>query len=124
MSRWKPLKQKPAGQMSVFDLAERKKQDGINLSYSHADSVWKEVVRDVLREICNSKPEFTTDEIWDKLAARGIHTGEPRALGAIIQGAHRSGMIKPTGNYAQSYRRHKAPIILWQSLIYKPEQRA
>lgn len=109
-------------QQTIFDQfnkAEREKQEGINLSYAHADSVWKKTVREVLLEICKSKAEFTTDILWDKLGELGVHTGEPRALGAIIQGAHRSGMIKPTGKYVPSYRRHKSPIILWQSLIHE-----
>lgn len=120
--RWQQAKAKVNNSASLFDQAEQKKQEGINLSYSHTDSYWKNAVREVLRTICLNSPEFCTDEVWDKLGELGIHTGEPRALGAIIQGAHRSGMIKPTGQYVPSYRRHNSPIILWQSMIYKGEQ--
>lgn len=106
--------------MSIFDQAERAKQQGIEASYQHAPSIWKKAASDALMALAKSKPEFTTDELWDLLAEQGVHTGEPRALGAIMQSAHRSGMIKSTGKYVASYRRHKAPIILWQSNIYQP----
>lgn len=108
--------------ISLFDQAERAKQQGIEASYQHAPSVWKQAASEALMTLAKSKPEFTTDELWDLLAERGVHTGEPRALGAIMQSAHRSGMIKSSGKYVASYRRHKAPIILWQSNIYKPER--
>lgn len=111
---------KGAKKISLFDKAERAKQQGIEASYQHAPSIWKQAASDALMKLAKTKAEFTTDELWDLLAEQGVHTGEPRALGAIMQSAHRSGMIKATGKYVPSYRRHKAPIILWQSNIYKP----
>jgi hypothetical protein len=124
MPQVKPPKIEPMGKpqrISLFDKAERAKQEGIEASYQHAPSIWKQAASDALMALAKSKPEFTTDELWDILAKQGIHTGEPRALGSIMQSAHRSGMIKSTGKYVASYRRHKAPIILWQSNIYSPE---
>ncbi len=111
---------KRARNISIFDQAERAKQQGIEASYQHATSIWKNAAVEALMTLAKAKPEFTTDELWDLLAEKGVHTGEPRALGSIMQSAHLSGMIKSTGKYVPSYRRHKAPIILWQSNIYKP----
>lgn len=110
--------------VSLFDQAERAKQSGIEASYQHAPSVWKEAAREALMTLAKSKAEFTTDELWDLLSKQGVHTGEPRALGSIMQSAHRSGMIKATGRYVPSYRRHKAPIILWQSNIYEEKRQS
>jgi len=110
---------KRARNISIFDQAERAKQQGIEASYQHAPSIWKNAAVEALMTLANGKPEFTTDELWDLLAEKGVHTGEPRALGSIMQSARRAGMIKLTGKYVSSYRRHKAPIILWQSNIYK-----
>lgn len=117
--RWDKQRISRRAQPSIFDQAQRQAQEGINISYANAPSEWKKICRETLVELCTSKSEFTTDELWERLADKGIHTGEPRALGAIIQGAHRSGMIKKTGHYLPSHRRHNAPIPIWQSLIYK-----
>ena len=121
-SRWYQPKVKVSGQPSIFDQrrkqAEVKAQVGIEASYQHADTTWKAATRNALRELCQRHREFTTDQLWDRMGELGIHTGEPRALGAIIQSAYRSGMIQKTGQYKESYRRHNAPIPVWRSNIW------
>ena len=112
----------PQKKRSLFDQAERAKQSGVEESYQHANTVWKSAASSALVQLAKAKETFTTDELWEILAKQGIHTAEPRALGAIMQSAHRSGMIKSTGKYVASYRRHKAPIILWSSNIYQEQE--
>jgi hypothetical protein len=119
MTRWaKRPPIKPERNISLFDQAQRKAQEGIEVSYRHADSYWKDAVSQVVRELALTCQEFNTDLVWLEMDKLGIYTGENRALGAIIQAAHRSGMIQPTGQYKPSYRRHNAPIITWHSNIY------
>jgi hypothetical protein len=120
MSRWDhKVKTADPRRLSIFDQQERKAVEGIELSYRNAPTYWKSAAAKTLRELCKLKSEFTADDFWELLATKGIHTGEPRALGAVIRGAERSGMIKATGNYLPSRRRHKSPIMLWQSNIYR-----
>ena len=107
-------------QRSIFDQAERKKQEGINLSYRNTTTIWKEAAADALLHVAKNYFEFTSDAIWDRLASQGIHTGENRALGAVIQGGVRAGVIEFTGEYKPTVRPigHKGPKAVWRSRIY------
>jgi hypothetical protein len=111
-------------QRSIFDIAEQKKQHGINLAYANADTIWKVEAANALRLMAQSNITFTTDEIWEHLASKGIHTGENRAIGAIMQAARRSGMIEATGQYRQTNRTraHKRPVAIWLSRIYQKDK--
>lgn len=117
--RWAKPKTIRPNQKSIFDQSEAAKQRGIELSYRNAPTYFKNAAREALHDILKSQPEFSADDIWIALGEKGITTGEPRALGAIIQGAARAGLIKPTGNYVKSIRRHGSPIPLWISNIYE-----
>lgn len=57
---------------------------------------------------------FTTDDVWDLLAERGVPAPrEPRALGTIVREAVREGLIRRTGAYRPSRRRHCSPIPVY-----------
>lgn len=116
--RWS--KPKPNTSMSLFDQNEKKKQEGIEASYQGADSYWKNAVREALVQCAKNYKEFTTNEVWDIVDGLGITTGENRAMGAVMQAASRSGMIRKTGQYKESRRRsqHNQPIAIWKSNIY------
>lgn len=107
-------------QRGLFDQAERKKQEGINASYHNTTTIWKEAAGEALIAVAKAHYEFTTDEIWMHLARLGIHTSENRAIGAVIQGAIRSGVIEHTGTYRPTGRpvSHKRPQAVWRSKIY------
>jgi hypothetical protein len=102
------------------DVATRiKAQQGIEKSFANADTEWKRVAQEAVVYCARNYREFTSDMVMEYLAQSGIHTGEPRALGAIIQGASRSGMIQKSGRYKESYRRHNAPIPVWVSNVWR-----
>ena len=107
--------------MSIFDQHERKKQEGIEASYRHADSYWKSAASKALMELAEQGGEFTADDIWPILAKQGIHTSNNSALGAIMQGAARAGMISKTGSFKVSTNpsNHDRPITIWKSNIVK-----
>lgn len=119
MQRWTKQPTIARTQKSIFDQADRQAVEGMELSYRHAPTYWKEAAREALHELCRRQAEFTTDELWEILGQKGVHTGEPRALGAIIKGASRAGLIVATGKYVASGRRHNAPITLWASNIFR-----
>lgn len=110
-------------QRSIFDLAERKKQEGINLSYHNSDSIWKKAAGEALIAVAKQNQSFTTDEVWAYLANLGIHTGENRAIGGVIQSGIRAGVMVHTGNYRKTDRKeaHKRPISIYQSKIWSPK---
>lgn len=109
----------------VEDQAERLKQQGIEASYQYADLDWKKIAADAVRKFARTMPEFSSDDVWVLIAKTGVTTSNNSAFGAIMQSAHRSGMIKATPHFLPSKRKilHKRPIRLWQSLIYQPNGR-
>jgi hypothetical protein len=121
--RWAKNNVRVSRNLSIFDQAERAKQDGINLSYNNATTEWKRAAGESLIKVAKSLQEFTTDDIWAELATRGIHTGENRAMGAVIQSGRRAGVITLTGNYVASSRieAHKGPKAVWISNIYEDD---
>lgn len=121
--RWAVAKPKAVNQPSIFDQAERKKQQGIEAAYQGANSYWKNAAREALLECAKKYSEFASDQVWAILSKSGITTGENRAIGAIMQAASRSGMIQKTGRYRESNRvsQHRQPIAIWRSNIYLKE---
>ncbi|NNM44302.1 MAG: hypothetical protein HKM07_08185 [Chlamydiae bacterium] len=107
-------------QRTIFDLAERKKNEGINLAYGHTTTIWKDAAGEALIKIAKTRYEFTSDAIWEELATQGIHTNENRALGAVMQSGNRAGVIEFTGEYKPTLRPvgHKNPKAVWRSKIY------
>lgn len=103
---------------------ERAKQEGIEAAYQYADLDWKQVASKALRQCAETFSEFTTDDLWEIIKKTGVTTSENRAMGAVMQAAARSGMIKATPTFVASKRpeAHKKPNRVWESLIYKPER--
>lgn len=120
-----PPKPQPMKNTTIFDQAERLKQQGMEAAYQYADLDWKQIASKALRQVAETKAEFTTDDMWEIINATGVVTSENRAMGSIMQSASRAGMIKATGYFLPSKRvsKHKSPTRVWQSLIYKPQGR-
>lgn len=114
----KPMRYK---NLTIFDQVERAKQQGIETAYQYADLDWKRIAADAVRKCALEMPEFSTNEVWEKINKTGVTTHTNRALGAIMQAAARSGMIRKVGHVG-SRLAHASPVILWQSNIYKPER--
>lgn len=104
-------------QMTFFDKAEKAKQDGIELVYRHANTPWKKAAADQLMIVCSRQRRFTSDDILIPLEARGITTGDNRAIAAVLQAANRMGLITSTDTFVRCRRpsRHGAPIMQWSS---------
>lgn len=75
-----------------------------------SDPVWVSLATDTVLNLAREGEPFTTDDVWDHLAERGVEQPrEPRALGPIMKSLQRSHAIKLEG-YATSRRRHGALI--------------
>lgn len=105
-------------QASIFDQIERKKHDGIELVYSHADTFWKRAAAEQLQRVIDNCDTFTSDHILMPLERKGITTADTRALAAILVAARRLGLIETTDNFVRCQRksRHHAPIQVWRVL--------
>lgn len=109
------------GQKTIFDQAEQAKQQGMEVSYRNADSVWKKAARDRIKHLAENTSQFTADDVIDYLDQQGIVTNNNSALGAIFQAFARAGIISSTDLFKVSRRpsRHQAPIRVWQSNLVK-----
>lgn len=84
------------------------------------DPAWKAQAEAKVWEVAQSRPFFTTDEVWDA----GLPTGEePRGLGPIMARLGREGLIG-TGRHKPSRRRHASPVKVWGSPFFSrtPDQ--
>lgn len=106
-------------QQTIFDQTEQKKQTGIDVSYFNADPVWKRAAAERMRYLAESCDTFTSDDILIFLEARGIVTGNNKAIAAILQAGARAGLIKTTEQFVRCKRpqRHGAPVMVWKSNI-------
>lgn len=104
--------------LSLFDQVEQKKQEAVEAAYEFASLDWKQIAHDSVQRCAVEMPEFSTNDVWDKINATGVTTRTNRALGAVMQAAAKDGVIKRVG-YTPSNRAHNSPISLWQSLIYR-----
>lgn len=104
-------------QTTIYDQVEKKKQEGIELVYRHADTDWKRAAADQLFIIAQQQRHFTSDDILIPLEKKGIVTGDNRAIAAVLQSAARMNLIKSTDRFVRCRRpsRHGAPIMVWES---------
>lgn len=108
-------------QTTIFDQAEKKKQEGIELVYRHANTFWKRAAAEQLQKVINNCETFTSDHIIMPLEKKGITTADTRALAAILIAAKKMNLIEATDNFVRCQRksRHNAPIMVWR-VIKRP----
>ena len=85
-----------------------------------ANADWKDRAHEILFDVASRVSEFTTDEVWAGLSAdRALHTHEPRAMGAVMQWAAKSGVIRTTSRFRLSRRPqcHRRPLRIWASMV-------
>lgn len=99
-------------------LGERLKEQALTaVEQAHKD--WVVIALQVVRDLCNSRPEFTTDDIW--MYVEGI-PAEPRAMGAVMRKAVKERLCEQTDRTIKSRRAqcHRRPIAVWRSKTYAP----
>lgn len=104
--------------LSIFDQV---KQQGIEASYQNTTTYWKEEAGAALQLLAKLQRFITSEDIIVLLEKKGITTSNNKALGAVMQSAQRSGLIKPTGDWktSQLKRRHGAAIRVWASTRFE-----
>ncbi len=110
---------------SFFDQAERKKQEGIEVAYQNANSIWKAAAAKRMYSLAKLRRTFTSEDILMYLEERGIVTGNNKAISGVLQAGARSGLIRASDKFVRSRRpqRHAAPIMVWDSLIFRVRKR-
>ena len=102
-------------QLSIEEAIAAVQQVGDN-----ANPDWKKKAMQIVRELCEARREFTTDDVWGELTKYGYVTHEPRALGSLMLKSVRNGICENTGRYVHSQRKacHSRPIPVYSSLIF------
>ena len=110
-----------SNQPSLFDVpaAIEARDQAIEQVDTNASPEWKQHAIEAVKHLARMRPEFTTDDVHQYLADRGVEmTHEPRALGAVMVAAARARIIAPTDRYTPSARPecHRRPVKIWRSL--------
>lgn len=103
-------------QQTIFDIAEKRKLEGIELVWQHADTAWKRAAGLQLQTvIASGRTHFTSDDILLPLEQRGVVTGDTRALASLLLAARKVGLIETTEHFVACRRpqRHRAPVRVW-----------
>lgn len=79
----------------------------------NTDPEWATVAEQVLRDLAASGEPFITDWLWPVLEQAGVVCHDNRALGPIVRRLATQGVIRKTGVYLPSTRRHMTPVPQW-----------
>lgn len=80
------------------------KEQAIARVESNANGEWLEAARTACLRVANAKPTFTSDDVWDVLEWQNATTHEPKAMGAVLAGLSKAGLIRKTGRYRPTRR--------------------
>ena len=94
----------------------RETEEAIRQVDRNADQEWKDAAYRVGIQLAGEGVPFISDAFWEPLRALDVTTHEPKALGPVIQKLVREGLIRWTGGYRQSLRRHGTPMKIWVSV--------
>ena len=93
--------------------ARQETEEAMRRADEHANQRWSDECAHVIWRLAKSGDPFTTDEVMTIMAESQYKTHEPRALGPVVNRALRKKVIKPTGDYVKSTRRHSSPIPVY-----------
>ncbi len=100
------------------------KAQAIEQVRENASDIWKRAALAAVKRVCEEWVEFTTDAVWDEIVRTSYaYTHEPRAMGAVMTDAARSGWCRHSGRVVPSVRRecHRRPLAVWISSITKEQ---
>lgn len=108
-----------SNQMS-FDEIAAARDNSIDCVDRNANIEWKIKAYMTGMRIAEREEFFVSEDIWQALLDEGVHTHEPRAMGAVMRRLQREKVIAPTGKYITSASPlgHGRPSLVWQSLIW------
>lgn len=101
--------------MSVEGAARR--DAAIEAVRNAASKDWRAAAHGVVKFLASTQDEFTTDDVWLYMDRFGKSPPrEPRAMGAVIDEARKSGIIESAGRYIESIRPvcHRRPVKVWR----------
>lgn len=95
--------------------AEARKQRDIAIAraYCKSSEEFRSGAERAVRKLATDGKNFITDHIYDLMSSVELDESDKRAIGGLIQRLGRSGVIKQTGGWQRSWRRHMSRQIEW-----------
>lgn len=102
--------------------ARRARDAAIQRVDDHAVAEWKTAARACIQHCASTMPEFSTDDVLQRLIEYNLVTRDNRAIGPQMLMAAQAGLIAKTDRRINTRRvsRHNTEIAVWRSLIYHP----
>lgn len=112
-------------QGDLFDHIAAARDEAIARVDAHADVDWKAQAYATGIRIAEREEYLISEDIWQALVDAGVHTHEPRAMGAVMKRLSRSKVIAPTDRFitSPSPLGHGRPSRMWESLIWPGRDR-
>lgn len=103
-------------QLSLPTVAQAKAQrDAAIEQVEHGAGEWHEYAYAFVFDYLTRHATLYADDLW---AAGLTPPREPRALGAVLRAASLRGLMRDSGTFRASTRRHMTPGRVWVSLIH------
>jgi hypothetical protein len=99
-----------------FNAAVAAQDEAIKRVDENAEPQWKEAARRIVCDLARTGVPFTTDAVWGELAYQSVEfPHEPRAMGGIMMGLARAGVIRRLDDQRRSIMVdcHRRPKQLW-----------
>lgn len=112
-------------QPSLLDQIVAARDDAIDRVEKHADVDWKIKAYQTGVDIARREEFLVSEDIWQALVDQGVHTHEPRAMGAVMRKLRAANVIAPTERFiiSPSPLGHGRPSRVWESLIWPGKHR-
>jgi hypothetical protein len=108
----------------MTDKGEMGKLVGMARAAQHANPAWMAAAYRAAVEAARELVVLTTDDVWSRMDP-AVKTHEHRAMGPIMKNAAKDGVIVKAIELPKNCARpsrHKAPLTVWKSLIYRGRQ--
>lgn len=107
-------------QPSLFDVpaAIKARDTALQRVEDATQPAWITYAEQSIAYLARARQQFTTDDVWEFMHQRGYDMPhEPRALGALMRNAMKTGQIIATDRYVPSARPecHRRPIRVWRA---------
>lgn len=91
------------------------RDEGIKQVEGGTDLDWLDEAYAAVEYLTHTRDQFTADDVWPLLTSMPKNN---KALGAVMQNAHRDGIIKPTSHFVQTQRAssHARPLRVWAAV--------
>ena len=96
-------------------------KEAIARAGTNANPEWTAAATQVVRELCERRQEFTTDDVWEVLDTLDVSTKQRKSLGSVMNKAAETHWCQIKDCRPVPSRRaacHRRPIPIWESLLH------